>query len=181
MFECNSLCRMFMLCCTFDSVHIKKPATSKQGNSEVYVICCGYKGLKHTQPWIQKFFSIMDRSMFYLKNVAHNIHLFIQFLNLIYFIILAITDYSLFPLKELPKDFLSSMYNCSKYFSELQIQIIESNIERFVQRFDDDIKKLNELQYWVARTYINRFKIKPILTSQEIVGQNRLQVNMIYQ
>lgn len=65
MFECNSLCRMFMLCCAFDSVHIKKPATSKQGNSEVYVICCGYKGLKHVQPWIQKFFSIMDRSMLY--------------------------------------------------------------------------------------------------------------------
>lgn len=71
------------------------------------------------------------------------------------------------------------MYNCSKYFSELQIQIIESNIERFVQKVDDDLKKLNELQYWVSRTYISRFKIKPILTSQEIVGQNKLQVNLI--
>lgn len=71
------------------------------------------------------------------------------------------------------------MYNCSKYFSELQIQIIESNIERFVQKVDDDFKKLNELQYWVSRTYISRFKIKPILTSQEIVGQNKLQVKLI--
>lgn len=65
MFECNTLCRMFILCCAFDSVHIKKPVTSKPGNSEMYVVCTGYKGLQYMEPWIHKFFSIIDRSSFY--------------------------------------------------------------------------------------------------------------------
>lgn len=65
MFECNSLCRMYMLCCAFDSVQIKKPVTSKQGNSEVYVVCTGYKGLQYVEPWIHKFHSTTDRSTFY--------------------------------------------------------------------------------------------------------------------
>lgn len=65
MFECNSLCHMYLLCCAFESVHIKKPVTSKPGNSEVYVICCGYKGLQNIEPFIHKFFSIIHRSTSY--------------------------------------------------------------------------------------------------------------------
>lgn len=64
-FECNSLCRMYLLCCAFDSVLVKKPVTSRQGNSEVYVVCRGYKGLQLMEPWIHKFFSAIDRSMFF--------------------------------------------------------------------------------------------------------------------
>lgn len=97
------------------------------------------------------------------------------------FTILAISDYCLFPLKEIPKDFLSSMYNCSKYFSELQINSIENNIDRFLQseKSENDLKSLSELQYCVANTYVNRFIIKPIDSSQKIVGENKLQVLMI--
>lgn len=62
-FECNTLCRMYLLCCAFNSVEIKKPVSSKQGNSEIYVVCCGYKGLQYVEPWIHKFFSVIDRSM----------------------------------------------------------------------------------------------------------------------
>lgn len=76
----------------------------------------------------------------------------------------------------MPKDFFSSVYKCSKYFSELQIEILENNIERFVQKIDNDIKALTDLQYCVAKTYVNRYKIKPINSSQEVVGQYKLQV-----
>lgn len=93
-----------------------------------------------------------------------------------YFNILGVSDHCLFPLKELPKDFLSSMYNCSKYFSELQLQVIENNIERFVKKNENDTKHLIDLQYSVAKTYAYRYKIKPIDPSQVIVGQNILQV-----
>lgn len=97
---------------------------------------------------------------------------------MIYFIILAVSDYCLFPLKELPKTFLSSMYNCSKYFSELQMQIIENNIERFIKKIENDTKYLTDLQYWVAKTYVQKYRVKPIDPSQEIVGQNKLQVKI---
>jgi hypothetical protein len=79
-------------------------------------------------------------------------------------------------LEELPKDFLLSVYKCSKYFSELQIQIIENNIKRFLQKTENDIKSLSELQHCVAITYVDKFQIKPIDRSQEIVGLNKLQV-----
>lgn len=71
------------------------------------------------------------------------------------------------------------MYDCSKYFSEIQIQIIENNINRFINNIDDDDKQLNELQHCVAKTYVNRYKIKPIDPTQEIVGQNKLLVYFI--
>lgn len=71
------------------------------------------------------------------------------------------------------------MYNCSKYFSEQQINIIENNIDRFLQNSENDLKELSELQHCVANTYVNRFKIKPIDSSQEIIGENKLQVLII--
>jgi hypothetical protein len=79
-------------------------------------------------------------------------------------------------LEELPKDFLLSLYKCSKYFSELQIQVIENNIKRFLQKTTNDIKSLTELQYCVAKTYIDKFQIKPINNTQKIIGLNKLQV-----
>lgn len=85
----------------------------------------------------------------------------------------------MFPLKELPKEFLSSMYNYSKYFSELQIQVIESNINRFLNKIENNNKQLFQLQYFVSKTYINRFKVKPIDVSQEVVGQYKLEVKLI--
>jgi cap2 methyltransferase len=157
MFECNSLCRIYLLCCAFNSIQIKKPVTSKQGNSEIYIVCCGYKGLQHVEPWIHTYFSTIDRSMYYYLLININID---SYLHVTYFIILAVSDYSMFPLKELPKDFLSSMYNCSKYFSELQMQIIENNIERFVKKIENDTKYLTELQYWVAKTYAHKYKLQ---------------------
>lgn len=92
------------------------------------------------------------------------------------FIVIAQTDYSLFPLKEMPKDFFSSTYNCAKYFCELQMQAIEYNVERFVQKIDNDVKQLIDLQYHVAKIYINKYKVKPIDSSREIIGDNKLQV-----
>jgi hypothetical protein len=79
-------------------------------------------------------------------------------------------------LEELPKDFLLSVYKCSKYFSELQIQVIENNIKHFLQNISNDIKSLTELQYCVAKTYVDKFQIRPIDHSQKIIGLNKLQV-----
>jgi hypothetical protein len=96
--------------------------------------------------------------------------------NNYFIIILALSGNCLFPLEELPKDFLLSVYKCSKYFSELQIQVIENNIKCFLQKTTNYIKSLTELQYCVAKTYVDKFQIKPIDRSQKIVGLNKLQV-----
>jgi len=43
-FENQTISHLYILCCLFQEVHLFKPATSKEGNSEVYVICLGYYG-----------------------------------------------------------------------------------------------------------------------------------------
>lgn len=43
-FECDTICLLYLLNKVFESVSVMKPATSKEGNSEVYVICKEYKG-----------------------------------------------------------------------------------------------------------------------------------------
>ena len=39
MFETETICSMVFLNSCFDNLDVFKPATSKEGNSEVYVIC----------------------------------------------------------------------------------------------------------------------------------------------
>jgi cap2 methyltransferase len=44
---------MFLLCCSFTTVQVFKPATSKEGNSEVYVVCLEYRGRDFLEPWLE--------------------------------------------------------------------------------------------------------------------------------
>ena len=51
MFESETVCMMYLLSICFDQLEVFKPATSKEGNSEVYVICLGF----HRSEWVEKF------------------------------------------------------------------------------------------------------------------------------
>lgn len=44
-FEAGTICHLSLLAAYFDKVHVFKPATSKEGNSEVYVICESFAGI----------------------------------------------------------------------------------------------------------------------------------------
>ena len=44
-FEAETLCHLALLRSKFERVDVFKPATSKEGNSEVYVVCQGFKGI----------------------------------------------------------------------------------------------------------------------------------------
>lgn len=73
MFECNTICRMYLLCCLFESVVVRKPATSKAGNSEVYVVCTGYKGRSLAIPFVKSFFSDNhENAMFSLSEIPND-------------------------------------------------------------------------------------------------------------
>lgn len=53
MYEQETVCLMFLLCSSFTCVRVCKPATSKEGNSEVYVVCLEYKGRDFMEPWLE--------------------------------------------------------------------------------------------------------------------------------
>ncbi|CAG7688096.1 unnamed protein product, partial [Allacma fusca] len=43
-FECNSISKLYLLSCFFEEVEVIKPTMSKEGNSEVYIVCRGFAG-----------------------------------------------------------------------------------------------------------------------------------------
>ena len=42
-FECNTICLLYLLRNVFEFVDVIKPVSSKEGNSEVYVVCREFK------------------------------------------------------------------------------------------------------------------------------------------
>ena len=48
-FEIGSLCLLYLLCHSFEQVSMFKPVTSKEGNSEVYIICQRFKNNLNSQ------------------------------------------------------------------------------------------------------------------------------------
>lgn len=137
-FECNTICRMYLLCCLFKSVVVKKPMTSKPGNSEVYVVCTGYLGRTLALPFIRLFFSNVQQ-----KN-------------------------AMFVLSQIPCDFRARLLECSTYFSNLQIQAIESNIDALLHK-EERYCEMEFLQWSVCREFIIRYGLRPIRYNQELM------------
>lgn len=54
LYEHSSICLLYLLNCCFSSVNVFKPATSKAGNSEVYVVCLNYDGKEAVRPLLSK-------------------------------------------------------------------------------------------------------------------------------
>lgn len=58
LFECESVCLLYLLHCVFESINVMKPATSKEGNSEVYVVCREFKDEASFEPFIRRLIDI---------------------------------------------------------------------------------------------------------------------------
>ena len=56
-FECDTICLLYLLRSVFESVDVMKPVTSKEGNSEVYVVCREFKGI-HSAPELLDLFCV---------------------------------------------------------------------------------------------------------------------------
>ena len=50
-FESETICLLYLLDICFNQIEIFKPATSKEGNSEVYVICLDFQ----SSDWLENF------------------------------------------------------------------------------------------------------------------------------
>jgi cap2 methyltransferase len=43
-YEDHSICLLYLLACCFKDLHAFKPGSSREGNSEVYLIALGFRG-----------------------------------------------------------------------------------------------------------------------------------------
>lgn len=104
-YELTTISLLYFVVYVFDDVHVFKPASSKEGNSEVYLICTGYK---RNQENTQYVMAMANR----MKN----------------------TDIPMFDLDMIPKDFIKEVYNYAEIFMTFQSAAIQSNIYHFHQR-----------------------------------------------
>ncbi|XP_042231890.1 cap-specific mRNA (nucleoside-2'-O-)-methyltransferase 2-like isoform X2 [Homarus americanus] len=117
LFESETLNLIYLLCCVFEHVHMYKPGTSKQGNSEVYAIGLNYCGKDKCSEHLKKMSEI------YGQNPHPN---------------------SMFALEDLPKAFIEQIRNCATKFMQYQVSTITRNLALY-QSMPEREKQYNEL------------------------------------
>jgi len=143
MFESETVCMMYLLSIFFNQVEVFKPATSKEGNSEVYVICKDFKRV----PYVEK----------YLDGVKEWYGKFPD-------------EKSLFAREDIPDSFMDEVRKSANLFLQIQENAIENNLHYFMDPMNaGDQKDLTEIQRQVAEHYIHTYRIEEIPNYRQVV------------
>lgn len=136
LFEHSSICLLYLLVCCFRSVHVFKPATSKSGNSEVYVVCLDFKAKDAVRPLLSKL----------IRNYGPDI----------------ISTAALFPKRCIPDSFLRQHEEICEFFQVLQINTIKENLQLFTTMTAEQRKHLDQLRECTAQFYLQRFQVQSL-------------------
>lgn len=140
-FECNTICLLYLLSCCFTNVSIIKPATSKEGNSEVYVVCINFKKRISMTTYLEKLKECYEHGP---KNAIFN-------------------------QDDIPENFVKRIIKCSAFFKTQQCTVIENNIQTFNIDYAYMMQDLRQIQSSVADKYIKDYKVRKLVAGQ-IVG-----------
>lgn len=145
MFECHSVCLMYLLSCCFGNVSVFKPATSKEGNSERYVVCTDFKGPTFVLPYLEKFrehYECGPKQAMFCKD-------------------------------DIPHAFIEKIIECNEFFNSQQCLVIMSNIISFKSNNIKMINDMKQIQHMVAHKYMRDYNLKK-LSSGKILGETKL-------
>ena len=150
-FESETVCSLYLLSHLFEEINVFKPATSKEGNSEVYVICKGFCCGNLSE----------DMKDVLLGNVE------------------TLSQNSLFCKDDINPEFIAKVRQCSKYFKDIQTKAILNNIQSFSNNdFKGNWKEestymsdyqIKILRDRIAEEFIRKYNINPISNEQRIV------------
>ncbi|XP_053721623.1 cap-specific mRNA (nucleoside-2'-O-)-methyltransferase 2 [Synchiropus splendidus] len=140
LYEHSSVCLLYLLNCCFRSVNVFKPATSKPGNSEVYVVCLDYDGKEAASPLLSKLIRNYGAQM------AHR--------------------EALFPDALLPQSFLSQHEDVCSYFHRLQVETITENLRLFKDMSLEKRQQLDYIREAAAHEYLHRFQVSHLPRSR---------------
>ncbi|XP_071559620.1 cap-specific mRNA (nucleoside-2'-O-)-methyltransferase 2-like isoform X1 [Temnothorax nylanderi] len=149
LFEHQSVCLMYLLSCAFHQVSVTKPASSKGGNSEMYVVCMNFKGRDHVAPYLP-----------ILRHHYGNVP----------------PANAMFSLRDIPDDFLRRIEQCSEFFKYHQCRVIMDNIKTFRSR-DNDSGAARFVRGLISFKYLEDCKLKKIDPANEIVGREIIERN----
>ncbi|KAM6943508.1 cap-specific mRNA (nucleoside-2'-O-)-methyltransferase 2 [Xenentodon cancila] len=133
LYEHSSVCLLYLLNCCFHSVTVFKPATSKAGNSEVYVVCLNYDGKEAVRPLLSKV----------IRNYGPD---------------LADRE-ALFPSNLIPASFLTQHEEVCSYFHMLQVDTITENLQLFQRVTAEQRQRLDHIRECVVQEYLHRFQV----------------------
>lgn len=133
LYEHSSVCLLYLLNCCFRRVSVFKPATSKAGNSEVYVVCVGYDGKEAARPLLSKLIRHYGPSMAQRE--------------------------ALFPSWLVPRSFQRQHEDVCEYFHTLQVDTITENLRLFQQMSPEQRQRLEHVRDCVAQEYLLRFQV----------------------
>ncbi|XP_063701137.1 cap-specific mRNA (nucleoside-2'-O-)-methyltransferase 2 [Culicoides brevitarsis] len=148
-YEDSSISLLYLLTLVFQSVDIFKPATSKEGNSEVYVICRGFKG----DPLLQTYCDSIIESNFN-------------------------TNFGLFDQNSIEKDFLKQLIECCRFFMETQAAVIERNLATFEKLTKKDIYRIKSLRYKTTKEFFERYNLRSIPPEKKILSRKSIETHL---
>lgn len=151
LFEHQSVCLMYLLSCAFHEITVIKPATSKGGNSEIYVFCRKFRG----KDYMAAHLNVLRQ--YYGKTPPEN---------------------AMFNQKDIPQSFVQKIEECSAFFKHHQCQIIEDNIRTYqTKNYDHTLETVKHL---VASQYIENCKLNGSLKHElMIVGRSKIKSSRI--
>ncbi|KAL1131426.1 hypothetical protein AAG570_011043 [Ranatra chinensis] len=103
LFECASLCLLYLLSCCFKRVIVFKPVTSRPGNSECYVVCLDFWGPATITP--AQLSAMLER--FEDDSMA---------------------DRVIFSRSHLPSSFIVQAVECAAFFKNFQVSCFKEGI-----------------------------------------------------
>ncbi|NXU58595.1 CMTR2 methyltransferase, partial [Turnix velox] len=151
LFEHCSTNLLFLLNCAFEEVHVFKPATSKAGNSEAYVVCLRYMGRESIHLLLSKMIQNFGTEM---------------------------VNKALFPQHALPESFLKLHEECCVFFHKCQVETISENIHLFECMKEAEQEKLNKLRDCAVEFFMQRLQMKPISRNNWLVRKSQTGCSM---
>lgn len=149
LFEHYTVSKLYLLNCLFQKVDVFKPATSKAGNSETYIVC---RNLKETLT--QDFLSLLVDVL-----TTPDLH----------------KNYAMIPFQSLPSSFVKQCVQCAAFFAHFQRSTIEENL--FLEdkmRNRDQIEKINQERKWVEKQWQVRFPVRRLSSHELIMKQSKV-------
>lgn len=153
LFEHQSVCLMYLLSCAFHKVTATKPATSRAGNSEMYVVCVDFKGKDYIA----------------------------QYLNVLKCHYNAYPTQAMFSCRVIPDRFIRKIESCCKFFKRHQCKAIEDNINSFhSETYDNLLFKLRHFKRKVSLMYLEKFNLTKIDLRDQIIGREIIERSTNY-
>ena len=149
-FNCRTISLIYFLTCLFERVHLFKPISSKEGNSEIYLVCINYQLNKNA-----KLVEQVTASFEEAKKTANGE-----------------SDVLLFKKEMIPTDFLARLVECANMFATHQTNAIERNI--YFNEIDDRkfYYQYKKLQTKIAQHFNQLIDLKPIRKADQLVNKS---------